>query len=100
MTSNMQSRLRKSGVATCALALAMLIPIGALAMDSTPKKTSDRAGYMLPLPPISYLETMRWMDWKPSVPTLKIDTLLLPDGTGPRVFHLPWDCEPDLSRVS
>lgn len=73
----------------------MALPIGTLAMDSTPRETSDRAGYALPLPPIRYLDTMRWMDWKPSVPAFKVDTLLLPG-----VFRLPSEYEPDLPRVS
>lgn len=100
MTSHMQSRLRKSGAIAFALALAVLIPTDALAMESTPKQTSARSGYVLPLPPIPYFETMRWMDWQPSAPAFKIDTLLLPDGTRPGVFRLPRDCEPDLARVS
>src|ERR1051325_4192547 len=82
-------------------ALAMLLPSpDAFAMDSTPKVTPDRAGYVLPLPPISYLDSMRWMDWKSSSPVFKIDTLLLPDNTQPGVLRLPADYEPDLSRVS
>ena len=81
-------------------ALAMLLPAGAFAMDSTPKVTPDRAGYVLPLPPIRYLDTMRWMDWKPGTPALKVDTLLLPDTTQPGVFRLPSDYERDLPRVS
>ena len=81
-------------------ALAMLLPAGAFAMDSTPKLTSDRAGYVLPLPPIHYLDSMRWMDWKPSAPVFKVDTLLLPDSTKPGVFRLPSEYEPDLPRVS
>jgi hypothetical protein len=66
-------------------ALAMLLPTGAIGMDSTPKETSDRTGYLLPLPPIRRLESMRWMDWKPSAPVFKVDTLL-PDSTYPRRF--------------
>jgi hypothetical protein len=80
--------------------LAMLAPIGALAMDSTPKVTSNRTGYMLQLPPVRYLDSMRWMDWKPSAPVFKVDTLLLPDSSQPGVFRLPSDYERDLPRVS
>jgi hypothetical protein len=69
-------------------------------MDSTPKVTSDRAGHALSLPPIRYIDSMRWMDWKPSAPVFKVDTLLLPDSTQPGVFRLPSDYEPDLPRVS
>ena len=87
-------------VAVGSVALAMLLPASVFAMDSTSKATSDRAGYGLPLPPIRYLDTMRWMDWKPSVPVFKVDTLLLPDSTRPGVFRLPSDDAPDLPRVS
>jgi hypothetical protein len=83
-----------------AFACATLLPIGALAMDSTPKVTFDRAGYVLPLPPVRYLDSMRWMGWKPSAPVFKVDTLLLPDSTQPGVFRLPPDHERDLPRVS
>jgi hypothetical protein len=76
------------------------LPAGAFAMDSPPKVTSDRAGYMLPLPPIRYLDSMRWMDWKPSAPVFKVDTLLLPDSTQPGVFSLPSDYEWDVLRES
>ena len=81
-------------------ALAMLLPAGAFAIDSTPKEIFDRAGYAIPLPPIRYLDSMRWMDWKPSAPVFKVDTLLLPDRTQPGVFRFPSDYEPGLPRVS
>ena len=70
-------------------ALAMLLPIGALAMDSTPKQTANQIGHLLPLPPIRHLESMRWLEWKPSAPVFKIDTLLMPDSAQPGVFRLP-----------
>ena len=89
---------RRRKIAAGTLALAILLPIGARAMDSP--QTPAQAGYALPLPPIWYLDTMRWMDWKPSVPVFKVDTLLLPDGTQPGMFRLPVDYAPDLSRVS
>ena len=47
-----------------------------------------------------YLDSMRWMDWKPSAPVFKVDTLLLPDSTQPGVFRLPWDYQRGLPRVS
>ena len=87
-------------IAAGTFALAMLLPAGAVAMDSTPKVTSDRAGHVLQLPPIRYLDSMRWMDWKSSAPVFKVDTLLLPDGTQPGVFRLPSDYEPYLPRVT
>jgi hypothetical protein len=80
--------------------VAMLLPTGALGMDSPPKETSDRTGHVLTLPPIRHLDSMRWMDWKPSAPVFKVDTLLLPDSTQPGVFRLPSDYERDLPRVS
>jgi hypothetical protein len=55
---------------------------------------------VLPLPPIRYTDSMRWMDWKPSAPVFKVDMLLLPDSTRPGMFRLPSDYEPDLPRVS
>ena len=91
---------RRRRIASGTFALAMLLPAGAFAMDSTPKVTPDRAGHVLPLPPIRYLDTMRWMDWKPSPPVFKVDTLLLPDSTQPGVFRLLSDYERDVARVS
>jgi len=81
-------------------AFAMLLPTGAFAMDSKHQATLDAASYVLPLPSIRYLGSMRWMDWKPSAPALKVDTLLLPDSTQPGVFRLPSDYERDLPRAS
>jgi hypothetical protein len=43
---------------------------------------------------------MRWMDWQPSTPLLKVDTLLLPDGARPGKFRLPSDDERDMTHVS
>ena len=82
---------RSRRIGAGAVALAMLLPIGAVAMDSTPKVTSARTGYTVPLPPIRHLDSTRWMDWKPSGPVFKVDTLLLPGSTQPGVFRLPSD---------
>lgn len=90
---------RQRQIVAGALALATLLPVGAFAMDGTTKVTPDRAGYVLPLPPIHYLDSMLWMDWKPSAPVFKADTLLLPDSAQPGVFRLPSGYEPDLSHV-
>ena len=79
---------RRIVAGTFALA-AMLLPLGAFGMDSTPRQTVDRAGNLLPLPPIPYLDSMRWMSWTPSGPVFKIDTLLLPDGAYPGFFRIP-----------
>jgi hypothetical protein len=108
MTSNntlVSARAETSGrtprIVAGAFALAaMLLPLGAFGMDSTPRQTVDRAGDLLPLPPIPYLDSMRWMSWKPSAPLFKVDTLLLPDGAQPGVFRLPSDHERNLPGVS
>jgi hypothetical protein len=81
-------------------ALAMLLPLGAFGMDSAPRQTVDRAGNLLPLPPIPYLDSMRWMNWKPSAPIFKIDTLLLPEGAQPGLFRIPSPYDRGLPRVS
>ena len=79
---------------------AMLIPNAASGTDGAAQQTAARAGYLLPLPPIPHLDSMRWMDWQPSVPLLKVDTLLLPDRAQPGKFRLPPDDEPDLTHIS
>jgi hypothetical protein len=79
---------------------AVLLPFGAFGMDSAPRQTLDRAGNLLPLPPIPYLDSMRWMSWKPTAPIFKTDTLLLPDGAQPGFFRIPSDYERDLPRLS
>jgi hypothetical protein len=91
---------RQRQIVAGALALATLLPVGAFAMDGTTKVTPDRAGDVLPLPPIHYLDSMLWMDSKSSAPAFKADTLLLPDSAKPGVFRLPSGYEPDLSHVS
>lgn len=84
-----------------AFALAtMLLPLGAWGMDSTPRLLFDRAGDLLPLPPIPYLDSMRWMSWKPSAPLFKTDTLLLPDNMQPGLFRLPFEHERSRPRMS
>ncbi|WKA26085.1 hypothetical protein [Bradyrhizobium roseum] len=82
------------------LAFAMLLPSNALAMNTTPRQAFDQASHALPLPPVRYLDSMRWMDWKPGAPIFKVDTLLLPNGIQPGIFRLPSDDGQDLPRVS
>jgi hypothetical protein len=83
-----------------AFALAtMLAPLGAWGLDSTPRPLLDRAGNLLPLPPIPYLDSMRWMSWKPSAPLFKTDTLLLPDNKQPGL-QFPFEPERSRPRVS
>ena len=85
-----RTRMRKLAAALGAVA-AMLLPAAAWGMDSAFKPTTDRAGQVLPLPPIPYLESMQWMSWKPSQPLLRIDTLLGP-ATPEIIFQAPsWD---------
>jgi hypothetical protein len=96
-----KSERRAKRIVAGAFALAtMLLPLGAWGMDSTPGVTTDRAGNPLPLPPIPYLDSMRWMSWKPSAPIFKVDTLLLPAGAQPGVFRFPSEQERGLPRVS
>ena len=83
-----------------AIALASLLPSSAFAMDSSSKPTFDRAGQAFSLPRVRYLESMRWMDWKPDAPVLKVDTLLLPDRLAPGTFRLPSDYEHNLPSIS
>ena len=92
-----QSRIRRIVAGAIALAT-MLTPLGAWGMDSTPKLALDRSGNLLPLPPIPYLESMRWM--KPSGPVFKTDTLLFPDGPQPGLFQIPSGYERGQPRVS
>ena len=96
-----KSERRARRIVAGAFALAtMLLPFGAWGMDSSPKLTADTAGNLLPLPPIPYLDSMRWMSWKPSAPIFKVDTLLLPDGARPGFFRIPTEDEPGFPRVS
>lgn len=96
----METLRRHRRIVAGSFALAMLLPAGSFAIDSTPKQPFDRTGYVMPLPPIRYLDSMRWMDWKPSAPVFKVDTLLLPGSTQPGIFRLPPDYAPGLPRVS
>jgi hypothetical protein len=81
-----------------ALALAAtLFPLNAWGTDN-PKLDADQAGSILPLPPVPYLESMQWMNWKLSPPAFKIDTLLAPAGSSPGSFQLP--AEDDRIRMS
>jgi hypothetical protein len=87
-------------IAASALILAMLLPCDALAVDSTPRHPFDQTGHALSLPPVRYLDSMRWMDWKPGAPVFKVDTLLLPDRFQPGNFRLPSEYERDLPNIS
>lgn len=94
-----QSRIRRIVAGVFALA-ALLMPLGAWGMDSTPKLALDRSADLLPLPPIPYLESMRWMSWKPGASVFKTDTLPLPNGPQPGLFQIPFGYGRVLPRVS
>jgi hypothetical protein len=92
-------RTRKIVAGAFALAT-ILLPFGAWGMDGSPRLAMDTAGNLLPLPPIPYLDSMRWMNWKPSTPIFKVDTLLLPDSARPGLFRMPTEYDRGLPRVS
>ena len=85
-------------MAAATLAVTLLLPSSGFAMDSTPRQAFDQAR-ALSLPPVRYLDSMRWMDWKPAAPIFKVDTLLLPGGIQPSMFRLPSE-QPDLPSIS
>jgi hypothetical protein len=91
--------VRRTVAAAFAMAM-VLVPVSASGMDSTPRLALDSAGHLLPLPAISYLESVRWMTWKPRSPLFKTDILLLPDNIQPGSFQLPSEHERSLPRVS
>lgn len=77
---------------TAFLASALTLPsLAAWGIESPPRQVTAKAGEMLPLPPIRYLDSMPWMNWKASVPTLRIDTLMFPSVTPWGVLKSPRD---------
>jgi hypothetical protein len=96
---NSGRRTRKIVAGAFALAT-MLLPFGAWGMDGPPKLANDDAGNLLPLPPVPYLDSMSWMNWKPSAPIFKVDTLLLPESARPGFFRMPTEYERVFPRVS
>ncbi|MBR0733212.1 hypothetical protein JQ595_31120 [Bradyrhizobium japonicum] len=77
---------------TALLASALMLPsLAAWGTESSPDRDRARAGDMLRLPPIRYLDSMPWMNWKASAPTLRIDTLMSPSITPWGVLKLPQD---------
>ena len=76
---------------TVLLASALTLPsLAAWGMDSSPKAAA-KPGDMLPLPTIRYLDSMPWMNWNTSAPTLRIDTLMSPSVTPWGVLQTPQD---------
>ena len=77
---------------TALLASALTLPsLAAWGTERSPEQPAARAGDVLPLPPIRYLDSMPWMNWKASVPTLRIDTLMSPSITPWGVLKSPQD---------
>jgi len=66
--------------ATLALFLVLASLTNLAAVEGLSQVAAERVGHTLPLPPIQYLESMPWMNWDASAPTLRIDTLMLPGG--------------------
>jgi hypothetical protein len=65
---------------TAALALVLVLAslTNLAAVEGLSQKTAERSRDTLPLPRIRNLDSMPWMNWNPSAPTLRIDTLMLP----------------------
>ncbi|HET7886808.1 MAG TPA: hypothetical protein VFL62_11325 [Bradyrhizobium sp.] len=79
---------------TAVLALILVLAsLTNLAAVEALSQTAETASHTLPLPRIQYLESMPWMDWNASAPTLRIDTLMLPGGP-------PWGDPQDLQVVT
>jgi hypothetical protein len=77
---------------TALLASALTLPsLAAWGIDSLPKQAAAKAGDMMPLPPIRYLDSMPWMNWNTSAPTLRIDTLMSPTVTPWGILQIPQD---------
>jgi hypothetical protein len=81
------------------LASALTLPsLAAWGTESSRERVVARADDMLRLPPIPYLDSMPWMNWKTSAPTLRIDTLMSPSVTPWGVLKSPRDMNsPTLS---
>ena len=77
---------------TVLLATALTLPsLAAWGMESSQKQATAKAGDMVPLSPIPYLDSMPWMKWNTSAPTLRIDTLMSPSVTPWGVLQNPLD---------
>lgn len=65
---------------TAALALVLVLAslTNLAAVEGLSQRTAESRRDTLPLPRIRYLESMPWMNWNASAPTLRIDTLMLP----------------------
>ena len=64
--------------ATLALILVLASLTNLAAVEALSPVAAERASHILPLPKIRYLDSMPWINWNASAPTLRIDTLMLP----------------------
>lgn len=64
---------------TLALVLVLASLTNLAAVEGLSQVAAERANHVLPLPRIRYIESMPWMNWNVSAPTLRIDTLILPN---------------------
>ena len=77
---------------TALLASVLTLPsLAAWGMESSPQQAAAKPGGTLPLPPIRYLDSVPWMKWNASTPTLRIDTLISPSVTPWGVLQTPQD---------
>jgi hypothetical protein len=90
-----ERRVRIMAASAFALA-ATLLPASAWGMDVFPKSHIGEAPLMLP--PV--LDSTHWMDWKPSPPLFKTDTLLAPGGRPAKSLPIPFEYERSLPRMS
>jgi hypothetical protein len=63
LAENYGRRARKIVKGALALATMLLLPLSAWGMNGSAKLMIDAGGSLVPLPPIPYLSSMRWMDW-------------------------------------
>ena len=79
--------------ATLALVLVLASLTNLAAVEGLSQKTAESSRDTLPLPQIRYLDSMPWMNWNASAPTLPIDTLMLPNVP-------PWVDPPNPQEVT
>lgn len=77
---------------TALLASALTLPsLAAWGTENSPVRAVTRTDGTLPLPPLRYLDSMPWMNWNTSAPTLRIDTLISPSVTPWGILQTPQD---------
>jgi hypothetical protein len=65
-------------IAALALGLVLASLTNLAAVEGLPPVAAESPRDILSLPRIRHLESMPWMNWNASAPTLRIDTLMLP----------------------